>query len=710
MQLILRRAGILASALGALLGVARADTVVLRDGRVIVGRVIEQGDHIFVEHAKHGGITVSRSDVVRIDTEQGAQPERPLHDVVVLKDGRIVRGDVHLSQDGTEVVVGLGERGEVRHPRAAVAVIQWRDGRAEATGADGDPHAAALRTTIDRRVKDLTDGDDATKLEARRELLALGAFSRTYLESLAADRPALREVLSDLDRIEALRRVLPTRSEEVVPRLTERLISKDPADREAALRAVIMELPNEVGPLLLYVVKTDDAPRVRAYCVSQMSSLRCFEQLAEVLRLDDGPLRLAAAFALGDAGIYAGVPILIEALNLPDVQIRTVAIDKLQQYTGKVFGYRPQGTDAERSRSIALWNQYWDENGAQLVRDSIKANAPGTTGATITPDEKEKAGRLWTEANRLLAAVDAGDPTDATDEARAERRRRGIDRVQDTLRQVLALDPTLATARMTRAVLLYTELDRARDAEAELNLIIARAGQDPGDADAAKKFAYYHLGMVALRERRWETARTRLSQALQYDEGFLEALEGQGDVQLAMAVAPRDEVPGGVSARREALVGARAAYQDALKAIERLEADLRELRRDLASDSPETIEEGQVFQAVGRSKTQLEQREAGVQFKLGRVAAALQEDDLAKDCYRSAARLDPENQEYRDAAKAWGVDLPAPAPAAPGSSAPPPASPATQPPAGAAPPPATTPPTRPAEAPPEAPRDGRGRP
>ena len=57
-----------------------------------------------------------------------------------------------------------------------------------------------------------------------------------------------------------------------------------------------------------------------------------------------GLVGLAAAFALGDAGIYAGVPILIEALRLSDVEIRTVAFQKLTEYTGQHFGYRPQGS------------------------------------------------------------------------------------------------------------------------------------------------------------------------------------------------------------------------------------------------------------------------------------------------------------------------------------------------------------------------------
>src|SRR5688500_5284015 len=68
------------AAVGALLlaaGGLRADTVVLRDGRVITGHVIEQGDKIYIEVRDPagttvlGGLAVARSEVVRIETAAG---------------------------------------------------------------------------------------------------------------------------------------------------------------------------------------------------------------------------------------------------------------------------------------------------------------------------------------------------------------------------------------------------------------------------------------------------------------------------------------------------------------------------------------------------------------------------------------------------------------------------------------------------------------
>lgn len=660
-----------AALLLALGGPARADTVVLRDGRVLTGRVIEQGDKIYIEVRDKGGTIVSRQDVLRIETAEGVVRPAVVQDELHLRDGRIVRGDVRVSPDGTEVIVGLGDRGEVRVPRTAVAVIRWRDGRADAGEVAGmDEHARRLNETIDRRVRELAHGTDVEKLEARRELLALGGFSRAYLETVAQRQPeAMRPILADLDRLEALRKVLPSKAEEALPRLGERLISPETSERESALRSVVMEVPDHVGPLLLHMIKTDETPRVRAYCVSQLAALRRYEELADVLKLPDGPLRLAAAFALGDAGILAGVPILIEALRLSDPELRAVAIQKLTEYTGEHFGYRAQGSPEDRDRAVARWNQFWRERGDELTRTSLRTRLPGV-GLT-TAEEAERAQALWEEANRLIGSTlprAARGPAEAVPAPSADERQRKLDRAQELLRQALDLDASLSGARMTRAVLLYEELGRSREAEGQLGLIIDRAEYDSkSNPDSARKYASFHLGIIAQREGRFERATVRFTQALQYDPQFLEALVALGDTHLGVAMAAVEA--GGaptVEGRREALVAARRAFGDALAAIERQEADLRGVTRDLMAEAPDTLAEGQVIQAVSKSLGELKRRKAEVHFRIGRACAALLEDDAAAAAYRAASTLVPDDETYREALRAWTPKAPeAPARPAP---------------------------------------------
>ena len=113
---------------------------------------------------------------------------------------------------------------------------------------------------------------------------------------------------------------------------------------------------------------------------------------------------------------------------------------------------------------------------------------------------------------------------------------------------------------------------------------------------------------------------------------------------------------------------ARQAFQVTLKQLTALDEELATMSREVVADSVSSAEEGQVIQAVRRSRSDLERRTGAVQFKLGRVAAASGDDIAALECYRTAARLDAENPRYKDAVAAWeklvpGGARPAPPPA-----------------------------------------------
>lgn len=657
---------------------AAADTVYLKDGRVVTGRVIDRGDDtIFLERAL-GGIPIRRRDVLRIEIDPNAAKSEALpHDVVVLRDGSIVRGDARLTADGTEVVIGLGNSGEVRHPREQVSAIHWRDGRTEGAAAGaGSPLQAKVDSLVEALAATGPDGapDPDARAAARRELLGLGAFARGYLSSLKGERAELvRGLLADLDRLEAIRRVLPTAVEQRQPGISERLIDPDDDLREKALRALVLAEPTHVGPLLLYVVKQDGSPRLRALAVSQLASLRRFEELAEVLRTHDGPLRLAAAFALGDAGIYAGVPVLIEALRLNDTTIRSAAVHKLRQYTRQHFDFDPNAPPEKREEAIGRWNAWWSRNGDELVRRSIKEVAPGMEGARVSKEEALRADDLLAEANRLIVAAQEGLPGEdgkpADPRAAADRRLR-LERAEDLIRQALAQDPSHSSARMTRAVLLYEDLGRSLEARQELGRIVDRAEFDPGDPNAARKFANYHLGVIALRERRWEKASLRFTQSLQYDPAFLDAMVGQGDAYLGLALSEEvaledkrraDEAkaagrepptPTGVDSNLDA---ARQAFSSALGAIEAEHESLLGMVSDLQRAPDKSFEESQVIQAVKKSQDALNARQAALHFRLGRIHAARMppDDRRALQSYREAARLDPDEPDYRKAVELW---------------------------------------------------------
>ena len=647
---------------------AEADTVYLRDGRILKGKIVDKGDTLFIAFPRFGGITVERADVIRIEVDEEEQAAGGEQDTVVLKDKKIIQGDVRMSADGTEVIVSLGKKGEVRHPRSAVDRILWRDGREEKTDpVMEDKEAGELRAKIRRLVDDLArtkpngSPDLGIQGAARQELLALGVFARGHLEALDGERKQrVIEILEALDRLEGIRRVLPGLVERKVPRVAERLIAEDPGIREGAVRAVTMEMPHKCGRLLLHMVKVDPSPVVRAFCVSRLSALRKFEELAEVLRTGrSGPLKLAAAFALGDAGIFAGVPILIDALSLSDPTIRAAAAHKLREYTKQTFGYRPNAPEEQREAAIKKWRDWWAENGRDLVRQGIKEVAPNLEGARLTDEERQEALRLWGEAAAMIATDQ--EAAEAGDLKRDDDRRIRLERALSFLRRALDLDPSLSSARMTRAVLLYEELDRPDQATQELNRILDRAEHDEGDPDEARKFAHYHLGKIAMNGKAYRKATLAYSQSLQYDEDYLDALQGQADAYLGLALDDRDGESLKPEKRLEALNSARLAFDRALTAMEARDRSLMKMIEDLQDKSTKNLQETQVIQAVRRSRGALKRRKAQVHFNLGRLEAARQQDEKALQHYRIASRLDPDNTEYAEALEFWKKLRPAPA-------------------------------------------------
>ncbi|MGE0713525.1 MAG: hypothetical protein AB7N76_14220 [Planctomycetota bacterium] len=663
--------GALALAL-ALGGPLRADTVLLKDGRELEGQVIDRGDDTIELVQPLGSLPIARKDIVRISIDEKAKRVQRDYDVVVLRDGNYVQGDVSLSPDGAEVIVKRGQRGLVKHPRADVAAIHYRDGREEVTD-PAQPGTKPLQEKVERLLDDLrrVDGagkpDHATRGEARRELLAIGVFARKLLQG-QKDGPrkeAAQEVLADLRRLEDVRRTVPSKLEEKLPRLAERLISPLPTEREAALRAVVMESPQDSGPLLLYMVKNDGEARLRAYAVSQLAALRRFEELAEVLKVPHGPLRLAAAFALGDCGIYVGIPILIEALRIDDLEIRTAAVSKLREYTKQHFGYRPKSPAEDREKAIAKWNDWWIKEGKALAAQSVKEAAPNLEGAKVSDAEREAARKLWRQASDLLSAANQPPALEGKTEVEVQKalaehakaRRASLEKALAFLDRALELDPGLSSARMTRATLYYEELDRPEAARKELLALLNRAAHDADDPDVARKFAHLHLGRLAMRRKAWREASVAFGQALDYDPRLLEARTGQGDASFELGLS--EKIEGSEEARQaagkrrdEAFQAAYEAYKGALEILRAKDKEMLELVQGLRGHQ-KGVEESQVIQAVRRNRRGLEVESADVHFRIGRLFAARTRDADALTSYREALRLDPENERYKRAVEFW---------------------------------------------------------
>lgn len=657
-------------------GIASADQIELKDGRILEGKVIERGDDKIVLEQPLGSMTFDRRDIIRIVLdEDGGKTDEKTFDVVVLRDGTIVKGDVSISKDGGEVIVGRGKHGRVKHPRAVVSAIHWRDGREEMTDPDHPEGGKALMKRVERLLADLRRNapngkpDLATRGEARRELLSLGVFARRILEKLreGEHKGAAEEILADLRRLQDVRKAIPSRLEEKIPRLGERLISPMMHEREAALRASTMEAPSEAGPILLYFVKNDESPRLRAYAVNQLSALRSFEELAEVLKLTDGPLRLAAAFALGEAGIYAGIPVLIEALRLPDVQIRKAAVTKLRAYSRQHFGFRPTGSPEDRSKAVGKWNEWWKKDGWKLAQSSIRQSAPDLKGAKVSTAQRSAAVKLWEEANALITAANeqlnpkGKTPADRRQSlaALAKGRTRTLEQALTLIDRSLDLDPALATARLTRAALFYQEFNKPGAARKELRLLLDRAKHDSKTPDVAHKFAHYHLGRIEAQAKAYQRAAVRFGQALDYQPSFLEARIAQGDAYFERGLSIPGRTDEDKKLRTAAFAAALVSYRAGVDTIKGKDEELLDLIKGIRSRRKD-VEESQVVQAVRRNRLSLREQKAEIHFRVGRLQAARGRDSEALEAYREALRADPkqkgrekQTKRYEDAVRFW---------------------------------------------------------
>ncbi|MBL4848924.1 MAG: hypothetical protein JKY65_25660 [Planctomycetes bacterium] len=647
---------------------ASADQIELKDGRVLEGEVIERGDDKIVLKQSLGSMTFSRRDIVRIVLDEGGKKEQKSFDVVVLRDGTIIQGDVSISKDGGDVIVGRGNSGQVKHPRAVVSAIHWRDGREELSDPDHPAGGKALANRIERLLKDLRrmtpngQPDLATRGEARRELLSLGVFARRIIEKLreGVHKEAADEVLADLRRLADVRKVIPTRLEEKIPRLAERLISPVANERESALRSVAMEAPAEAGPLLLYFVKNDGSPRLRAYSVNQLSALRRFEELADVLKLSNGPLRLAAAFALGEAGIYAGIPVLIEALRLPDILIRKAAAAKLRVYTAQHFGFRAKGTPEDRAKAVSRWNAWWKKDGWKLARSSIRQSAPDLKGAKVSNAERAAAAKLWIEASRMVTIANAPlEPKGKTPAQRRESlaalgkgRKQTLQRALILIERSLDLDPGLVSARLTRATLYYEEFNKPGAARKELRLLLDRARHDSSNPDVAHKFAHYHLGRIEALEKAFRRAAVRFGQALDYEPGFLAARVAQGDAYFEHGLSMRGRSDEDKKLRSEAFAAALVSFRAGLETVKAKDEELLDLIKGIRSRRRD-VEESQVIQAVRRNRIALRSQRAEIHFRVGRLQAARGLDSEALDAYREAMQTDPKEPRYKKAVQFW---------------------------------------------------------
>src|SRR5207244_1707120 len=105
-------------------------------------------------------------------------------------------------------------------------------------------------------------------------------------------------------------------------------------------------------------------------------------------------------------------------------------------------------------------------------------------------------------------------------------------------KQALDADPGLSNARLSRAIILYEQLSRPREAEGELKLILNRFA--PADAKYLLVLATSHLARLAELEGDWKRSETFWLNVRTLDSLNSDAYVGIGDSFFERAMARPD--------------------------------------------------------------------------------------------------------------------------------------------------------------------------
>ncbi|MBI3726577.1 hypothetical protein HY251_21845, partial [bacterium] len=349
---------------------------------------------------------------------------------------------------------------------------------------------------------------------------------------------------------------------------------------------------------------------------------------------------------------------------------------KLKEYTGQGnLGYLPDEDDkTKRKESIVRWDTWWKAEGNAFLQKSDKVWAKGQ----IAPEDQKLALERWHDGNKALEDI-AKKESDAQEKGvplAAKERTEAYETAAYLFKQATEKDPTLVSARLSRAIILYEQLKQSKEAETELKAVVHRFA---GEAKYPKVIANFHLAKIYELRGDWKMASNFHKAAVSLDEAFLDGFIGQGDCALEQALAwipgspaaggagggnggpkepreaPKDppaETPsdGGdkkdekpivapdgtgkptppdpredaIRARDKLLHEAMGAYRQALDVIAKKDEALRDAAGLTTGQSGEVekFSQANLLATIRNSKESLTQAAASVYFRLGRVHLA----------------------------------------------------------------------------------------
>ncbi len=629
----------------------KLDEVILLDGTKIRGRVIDPGGPaikvIRESGATRGSVSILKRDIkeLRLRSDPGANLLR--EDVVHLAGGQELRGRAQVSEDGRTVSVTIKKEGEeqtVTFPHSEVLRIEYAAKNEEMSGLKD-----SLVEVIDKKLAELASPDEKISAAAAEKLIALGVFAVGHLkeklpglEGAPAKRVAeileINEIKSYISA-EAMKAFIKTGEKNIYERLT----SSDEDLKLKTLKELDLIEEGEIAPLLVHLARRKkEGAKVRTYCLHRLAQTEHNRDLLNLMTEEDGWLRLAAALHLADNGIYAGVPHFIAALGMSEEKYRKVAVEKLRQASGENFGFDPASPEKERLAAVKKWEDWWSKNSDKLLRQALKM-----ISSKQIPDDDRSFSRIY--HRRAEDAWAAGKFKQAL----------------ESFGKSIELDPSNLTARLSKAIMLYTELGKGKEAMTELKTILGRYSDEL--VPMVRKQALFHAAMISLSEGNWSDAIHNLQSAITLDESYMDGYIALGKTYYVQAVTddmisrerllllPKSERAEFEQMRKEVIGKSVRALEIGLSLLDKQvriysnkeflqrrrkeETDLEE-RRGTKAEGPSRVEQETAIRKA------LSDRKAQVCDMLADSYGLQLEWQKAAGCLEEASKLAPKNPEY----------------------------------------------------------------
>lgn len=406
------------AAFGLYLPKSHGDTVHLKNGRVIHGKVQRlngEGGPVRVQFGD-GYMIFAPNDVDRVEKNDLKAPPSKSQDVptapaplgeavlITLNSGDNYYGSGSYfgwptsADDDPILVLTLPGGGTLRVPRANIANVQKVEFK-EPAAEPARPEDGLIRTTHllhlknGRKVRgDLVPSGPTEPIQLKVGRLGVLSFPREKVEQVEAapgtyklPAPTEQEVVPAPKTKEQIREELKAElRREILRELLEALTDEKIEKRLDALegKALGMRLtPSEVDAETLMEIQYQLRELCRQRSTNRVRAEAALKRLGPIVTPFLTPAashpfeltRRAVQRIIHQVGDLRGVPLAIEGLNDPDVFVRQLAHGALTKLIGKGVGYNPHASEKQRVAAQQHYRELWREQLREVVRADLSS-------------------------------------------------------------------------------------------------------------------------------------------------------------------------------------------------------------------------------------------------------------------------------------------------------------------------------------------------